>query len=94
VLTEALGADVVAHVTIAAPAVMTEDVKELAHDVGAEAVEAVESSARSGESTFLARLSPRTGAKKGELLELVVDTGRLHFFDIGSGHGIYGSDET
>ncbi len=94
VLTEALGADVVAHVTIAAPAVMTEDVKELAHDVGAEAVEAVESSARSGESTFLARLSPRTGAKKGESIELVVDTGRLHFFDIGSGHGIYGGDET
>ena len=94
VLTEALGADVVAHVTIAAPAVMTEDVKELAHDVGAEAVEAVESSARSGESTFLARLSPRTGAKQGESIELVVDTGRLHFFDIGSGHGIYGGDET
>ena len=94
VLTEALGADVVAHVKIAAPAVMTEDVKELAHDVGAEAVEAVESSARSGESTFLARLSPRTGAKQGESIELVVDTGRLHFFDIGSGHGIYGGDET
>jgi len=94
VLTEALGADVVAHVTVAAPAVMTEDVKELAHDVGAEAVEAVESSARSGESTFLARLSPRTGAKQGESIELVVDTARLHFFDIGSGRGIYGGDET
>jgi multiple sugar transport system ATP-binding protein len=91
-LLESLGADVVAHVTVPVPAVMTEDVKELAHDVGAEAVEAVESSARTGESTFLARLSPRTGAKQGEPLELVVDTERLHFFDPRTGRGIYGGD--
>jgi multiple sugar transport system ATP-binding protein len=52
----------------------------------------VEQGARSGESTFLARLSPRTGAKEGEPIELVVDVGRLHFFDPGTGLGIYGGD--
>jgi multiple sugar transport system ATP-binding protein len=92
ILREALGADVVAHVRVQAPAVVTEDVKELAHDVGQEALQAVEQGARSGESTFLARLSPRTGAKEGEPIELVVDVGRLHFFDPGTGLGIYGGD--
>jgi multiple sugar transport system ATP-binding protein len=92
ILREALGADVVAHVRIQAPAVVTEDVKELAHDVGQEALQAVEQGARAGESTFLARLSPRTGAKEGEPIELVVDVGRLHFFDPGTGLGIYGGD--
>ncbi|TMK32602.1 MAG: sn-glycerol-3-phosphate ABC transporter ATP-binding protein UgpC [Actinobacteria bacterium] len=92
ILREALGADVVAHVKIQAPAVVTEDVKELAHDVGQEALQAVEQGARSGESTFLARLNPRTAAKEGQPIELVVDVGRLHFFDPGSGLGIYGGD--
>jgi multiple sugar transport system ATP-binding protein len=92
ILREALGADVVAHVKIQAPAVVTEDVKELAHDVGQEALQAVEQGARSGESTFLARLNPRTAAKEGQPIELVVDVGRLHFFDPGTGLGIYGGD--
>ena len=92
ILREALGADVVAHVKIQAPAVVTEDVKELAHDVGQEALQAVEQGARSGESTFLARLNPRTAAKEGQPIELVVDVGRLHFFDPATGLGIYGGD--
>lgn len=90
ILREALGADVVAHVKVRAPAVMTEDVRELAHDVGQEALEAVEQDARSGQSTFLARLNPRTSAREGEPIELVVDVNRLHFFDPDSGLGIYG----
>jgi len=88
-LREALGADVLAHIRVRAPAVMTEDVRELAHDVGREAVEAVEHGAASGESTFIARLNPRTTAKKGSQIELVVDVRRMHFFDPETGLGIY-----
>jgi multiple sugar transport system ATP-binding protein len=89
VLREALGADVLAHISVAAPAVMTEDVRELAHDVGTEALEAVEERAAAGESTFIARLNPRTGARVGSQVELVVDVHRMHFFDPESGLGIY-----
>jgi multiple sugar transport system ATP-binding protein len=92
ILREALGADVLVHFMIKAPAVFTEDAKELAHDVGAEAVEAGERGAMAGESEFLARLSPRTKVKQGEPLEVVVDVNRLHFFDPESGKGIYGGD--
>ena len=75
---------------IDAPQPLTEDVRELAVDVGAEALEHVEAQARRGQSNVLARLNPRTQARKGEPIELVVDTHRLHFFDPGDGTGIYG----
>src|SRR5262245_58744856 len=93
ILREALGADVLAHFMVKAPTVMTEDVRELAHDVGAEAVEAVERGAQSGESEFMARLNPRTKATQGEEIELVVDVNRMHYFDADTGEGIYGGDE-
>jgi multiple sugar transport system ATP-binding protein len=89
-LREALGADVLVHFSVRAPEVMTEDVRELAGDVGQEALQAVEERARAGESTFLARLNPRTGAREREPIELVVDVTRLHFFDPDTGRGIYG----
>jgi multiple sugar transport system ATP-binding protein len=89
VLREALGADVLAHFIVKAPVVMTEDVKDLAHDVGAEAVEAVERGIATGESEFMARLNPRTRATQGEEIELVVDVTRMHFFDPDTGEGIY-----
>jgi multiple sugar transport system ATP-binding protein len=92
VLREALGADVLAHFMVKAPVVMTEDVKELAHDVGAEAVEAVERGVAAGESEFMARLNPRTHATQGEEIELVVDVTRMHFFDPDTGDGIYGDE--
>jgi multiple sugar transport system ATP-binding protein len=71
---------------------MTEDTKELAGDVGQEALEAAEKGAMAGESEFLARLNPRTEAQKGQPIELVVDVNRLHFFDPESGQGIYGGE--
>jgi multiple sugar transport system ATP-binding protein len=89
-LQEALGSDVVVHFTIAAPQAMTDDVKELAVDVGTEALERVEQQARGGHSTLVARLNPRTRVRKGDPIELVVDTHRLHFFDPDDGSGIYG----
>jgi multiple sugar transport system ATP-binding protein len=88
-LSEVLGSDVVVHFTIDAPQALTDDVKELAVDVGEEALQHVEQQAQGGRSNVLARLNPRTRARKGELIELVLDTHRLHFFDPVEGTGIY-----
>ena len=63
-----------------APA-LTDDVKELALDVGVELSKVEEHAAR-GHTNVIARLNPRTRARKGEPIELVVDTNRLHFFDV------------
>jgi multiple sugar transport system ATP-binding protein len=90
-LIEALGSDVVIHFRIAAPPALTEDAKELASDVGQEALEKVTQEAAGGESTIVARLNPRTRANKGEEIELVVDTSRLHFFDPEDGSAVYGT---
>ena len=74
--------------------VLTEDTKELASDVGTEALESLEGRAKEQESTFVAQLDPRTRIKEREQVELVVDTGRLHFFDPESGLGIYDSERS
>jgi multiple sugar transport system ATP-binding protein len=87
-LRESLGADVVVHFTVNAPAVITEDTKELARDVGHDKLLGVEQR-EADHSEFLARLSPRTTATKGQPIELVVDVTRLHFFDPQTGLAIY-----
>jgi multiple sugar transport system ATP-binding protein len=93
-LTEALGSDVVVHFTVDAPQALTDDVKELAVDVGQEALQQVQEQAQGGRSEVLARLNPRTHARKGEPIELVVDTHRLHFFDPEDGAGIYAASSS
>jgi multiple sugar transport system ATP-binding protein len=88
-LREALGSDVIVHFNVAARPAVTEDVKELAVDVGVEALERVQDHAEKGRTNVVARLNPRTHAQKGDAIELVVDTSRLHFFDVDDGSGIY-----
>jgi multiple sugar transport system ATP-binding protein len=85
-LREALGSEVLAHLAVDAPPVLTEDTIELLRD--REATEEIEEVAAATESTFIARLDPHTGAAVGERLELAVDTRGLHFFDPESGAAI------
>ena len=88
-LREALGSEVLIHFTVEAPIVLTEDTRELATDVGTVELEDLEARAKEARSTFVASLNPRTDAREGERLELVVDTHRLHFFDPESGRGVF-----
>jgi multiple sugar transport system ATP-binding protein len=87
-LREALGHEVVVHCTIQAPPAMTEDARELMADIGAEAVQDGQAHAQGGSTTILARLDPRTQVRKGDPVELVVDTAALHFFDPADGSTI------
>ncbi|MFN2628272.1 MAG: ABC transporter ATP-binding protein [Gaiellaceae bacterium] len=88
---EDMGSEVFVHFAIDAPPVKTEEVVEV---IGAEALEAaVEQTHRHG-SPFIARVDRSTAAREGQPIELVVDTRRLHFFDLESGDGIYGDDST
>jgi multiple sugar transport system ATP-binding protein len=92
-LREALGSEVLVHFEVNAPIVLTEDTRELAVDVGAEAIEDLEEKAKEARSTFVAQLSPRTRLRQDDELEVVVDTNRLHLFDPETGLGIYGSSD-
>ena len=87
-LTEALGSEIMAHFTIDAPPALTEDVRELAQDVGDE--RAVEQVGREiGHTTMVGRFGARSQVKEGETAEVAVDTRALHFFDPDTGLGIY-----
>jgi multiple sugar transport system ATP-binding protein len=88
-LTEALGSEIVVHFTIDARPAITDDVRELAHDIGEEVVEEGAS-----ETTMVGKLSPRSSVQEGDSTEVVVDTRALHFFDLETGAGIYDSERT
>jgi multiple sugar transport system ATP-binding protein len=92
-LVESLGSEVLVHFTVSAPIVLTEDTKELAADVGTEALESLEERAQEEKSIFVARLNPATKAREGERIELAVDTKRIHAFDPETGRGIYGDED-
>ncbi|MGH2767156.1 MAG: ABC transporter ATP-binding protein [Actinomycetota bacterium] len=89
-LREALGSEILIHFTMETPIVLTEDTKELAVDVGAEALEDLVERAKEAKTIVVAQLNPRTEAAEGKPLDLAVDTARLHFFDAETSLGIYG----
>jgi len=86
-LREALGAEIMVHFTVAAPPAITEDVKELAEDIGDDRVgEKFDTS----ETMVVGRFGARSRVKAGDHVEVAVDTRQLHFFDAETGLGIYG----
>jgi multiple sugar transport system ATP-binding protein len=87
-LTEALGSEIVLHISVDAKQPLTEDVRELAEDIGEEIEDEAE-----GKTTLVGRIGARSNLRIGETAELAVDTGALHFFDLATGAGIY-NDET
>ncbi len=88
-LVEALGTQTLVHFAVNAPVVLTEDMKELAADIGGEQVEKLEEQAQAGRNDFVAELDPKSKASQGDDVELFVDTTQLHFFDPESALGIY-----
>jgi multiple sugar transport system ATP-binding protein len=88
-LRETVGSEAFVHLTLDAPPVVTEDIKELAADTGAEMLERLDEEAAERKTPFVARMHARSAAREGGIVEIVVDTRELHFFDPGTGEGIY-----
>jgi multiple sugar transport system ATP-binding protein len=89
-LREALGSEIMAHFAIRAAHAETDEMKELAQDAGAP-----EGSPQIGvhdnEAVVVGRFGARSKIKPGDEIQAVVDTRALHFFDPGTGNGIYDS---
>jgi len=83
-LREDLGSDVVVHLGIDAKPALTEDVRELARDVGEE-----QRLHEAAHATIVGRFGAQSGLDAGDPVEVVVDTRALHFFDLETGDGIY-----
>ena len=88
-LREALGSEVLVHFSVAAREAATDDVRELAEDVGDDRALEQLASGTPATSTIVGRFSPRTRVREADPIEVAVDLHALHFFDVSSGRAIY-----
>jgi multiple sugar transport system ATP-binding protein len=92
-ITEALGSEILAHVEMNATPVVTEDVVEGAvvdeaeHEITAELLDSTDGD----RTTFVGRFDPSSRVRPADEIELVVDTEKLQFFDLDTGHAIHES---
>jgi multiple sugar transport system ATP-binding protein len=90
--TESLGSEVLVHLDVAAEPVLTEEVREVAVDVDAAALEQLESGALERRTVVVGRFDASERRRSGEEIEVAVDPRKLHFFDLETGLAIYGED--
>ncbi len=95
-LREALGSEIIVHFVTAARPAVTEEVRELAEDIGDERLaEEVDAEAKGpARATLVGRFGSRSRVQEGDTLEVAVDTRSLHFFDPNTGLGIYDEKPT
>jgi multiple sugar transport system ATP-binding protein len=69
---------------------MTEEVKEVAADVDASTVRALEGESCDTTLPLVGRFDVRSRAKLDTTVEIAVDTSKLHYFDLESGAAVGG----
>jgi multiple sugar transport system ATP-binding protein len=87
---EALGSELIAHLEIGGQPLLTDEVKEVAADLDSSLVTELEHEAQDAKLPLVGRFDVASRAKADESVEVVVDTTRVHFFDIDSGAAIGG----
>jgi multiple sugar transport system ATP-binding protein len=94
VLREGLGSEVLAHFTVDARQAVTDEVRELAKDIGDDRkIDELEDD-MPATTTLVGRFGARSKVREGESIDIAVDTRALHFFDPQTGLGIYGGSTT
>ena len=88
-LREALGSEMLVHFTVDARRAATEDVRELAEDIGDDRTLDHLAGGGSADATLVGRFSPHTQVREGDAIEVAVDPRALHFFDPETGAAIY-----
>jgi multiple sugar transport system ATP-binding protein len=89
VLREPLGSEIVAHFEVDAPPALTEDVRELARDVGQESTLQIAAEEGATKTTVVGRFGPRSRIRTGDVIDVAVDTSSVHVFDLETSLGIY-----
>jgi multiple sugar transport system ATP-binding protein len=86
---EALGSELLLHLEVATAPVLTEEVREVAEDVDAAALEQLESEARERRTVVVARVDMQRRPRPDDTIEVAINPLRLHFFDLENGLAIY-----
>jgi multiple sugar transport system ATP-binding protein len=82
-LREALGPEVLMHFSVHARAAVTDEIRELAEDVGDDRV--VEQLGSQERTRLVGRFGAQTRVREGDTIEIALDEGALHFFDASTG---------
>ena len=89
-VTEALGSELLVHVEVPGQPVLTEEIREVAGDVDAAALQRLETEAEGRRTVLVARLTTQERPTIDAPIEIGVDARRLHFFDLETGLAIRG----
>jgi multiple sugar transport system ATP-binding protein len=87
---EALGSELIAHVELGGRPLLNDEVKEVAADLDQALVAELEAEAHDAKLPLVGRFDVASRAKTGQAIEVVVDTSRVHFFDLDTGLAIGG----
>jgi multiple sugar transport system ATP-binding protein len=85
---EALGSEIIAHLEISGRPVLTDEVKEIAADLDDSMLAELE--AHHETLPLVGRFDVASRARHGDRIEVVVDTSKVHFFDLETGNAIGG----
>src|SRR5262249_18178854 len=88
-LREALGSEVLVHFAIDAKQAVTDEVRELARDVGDDRTVKQLEAGMPATATIGGPVRPPSRVREGDAIEAAIDTRALHFFDPETGLGIY-----
>src|SRR4051794_15645118 len=87
---EALGSELIAHLELNGRPVLNDEVKEVAADLDDTMLAELESEADAAKLPLVGRFDVASRAKTDQSIEIVVDTTRIHYFDVDSGLAIGG----
>jgi len=87
-VSEVLGSEVLVHFDLVAEPVLTQDVLEVAGDLDESVVQSLQAHADERRTPIVARLDTRSRPRAGERVEVLVDTQKLHFFDLDTSRAI------
>ena len=87
-LREALGSEVLVHFSVDARPAVTDDVRELAEDVGDDRAIAELATGAPATAMLVGRFDPHTRVREGDAIEVAIDVSALHFFDASTGLAI------
>jgi multiple sugar transport system ATP-binding protein len=86
--TELLGSELLCHVEVDCPPLVSDEVIELAEDIDEAAADELRHGAAARRAVVVCRFDAETGARLGEVAECALDPARLHFFDLQNGQAI------
>jgi multiple sugar transport system ATP-binding protein len=86
--TELLGSELLCHIEVPCPPLVSDEVIELAEDVDDAAADELRHGAAERKATIVCRFDAEAQVGLGEVAECALDPARLHFFDLEDGQAI------